>query len=82
MEQDADETLIEYFYVIEMLMILISSSGFSLYTRVFSILWMTSSPWMALPKIVCLLSSHLVTSVVIKNCEPLVFGPAFAMLTV
>lgn len=41
-----------------MLIILISSSGFSLYTLVFSILCTTSMPAMARPKIVCLLSSH------------------------
>lgn len=45
-------------YTISMLRILMSSSGFSLYTLVFSILWITSRPWIALPKIVCLLSSH------------------------
>jgi hypothetical protein len=31
---------------------------------------------------VCFLSSHGVTVVVMKNWEPFVFGPAFAMLTV
>jgi hypothetical protein len=45
-------------YVIEILIILISSSGFSLYTFVFSILCTTSMPATALPKIVCLSSSH------------------------
>src|SRR3569833_1858357 len=45
-------------YVISILSILKSSSGFSLYVRAFSILWITSSPWTARPNIVCLLSSH------------------------
>ena len=30
----------------------------------------------------CLLSSHGAGTVVMKNCEPFVFGPALAMLTV
>ena len=42
----------------EMLIILISSSGFSLYTFAFSILCTTSMPAIARPKIVCLLSSQ------------------------
>lgn len=42
----------------------------------------TSIPFTTLPKTVCLLSSQGVATVVIKNCEPLVFGPAFAIETV
>jgi hypothetical protein len=45
-------------YAIEILIILISSSGFSLYTLVFSILCTTSMPEIARPKIVCLSSSQ------------------------
>jgi hypothetical protein len=45
-------------YEIEMLIILMSSSGFSLYTFAFSILCTTSMPETARPKIVCLLSSQ------------------------
>lgn len=69
-------------YKISMLTIRISSSGFSLYTLVFSIWWMTSKPCTARPKIVCLRSNQVVFSVVMKNWEPLVLGPALAMLTV
>lgn len=39
----------------------------------------TSIPLTTLPKTVCLLSSHGVATVVIKNCEPFVLGPAFAI---
>jgi hypothetical protein len=39
-------------------MILMSSSGLSLWTLTFSILCTTSKPWMALPKMVCLRSSQ------------------------
>lgn len=42
----------------------------------------TSIPFTTLPKTVCLLSNHGVATVVIKNWEPLVFGPALAMETV
>jgi hypothetical protein len=35
-----------------------SSIGFSLYVLTFSILWMTSKPCTARPKMVCLLSSQ------------------------
>jgi len=87
-----------------MLIILISSSGRSLNTLVFSIRCITSNPCVALPKMVCLLSNqgymllnasvnihaiyirhllqHTVASVVTKNCDPFVFGPALAMLNV
>eukprot|EP00967_Tisochrysis_lutea_P084239 scaffold117647_cov32-Tisochrysis_lutea.AAC.2 len=34
------------------------------------------------PKTVCLLSSHVVGAHVMKNCEPLVLGPALAIDTV
>ena len=42
------------------------------------ILSTTSAPPMTSPKIVCLPFSHGVGPTVIKNCEPLVPGPAFA----
>src|SRR5438105_2462193 len=41
----------------------------------------TSSPERTWPKTVCLPSSQSVTTCVMKNCEPLVFGPALAMLS-
>jgi hypothetical protein len=47
-----------------------------------SIKKLTSKPLMTRPKTVCLLSSHGVGTVVIKNCDPLLLGPAFAMETV
>lgn len=42
----------------------------------------TSMPFTTLPKTVCLLSSHGVATVVMKNWEPLVQGPALAIETV
>ena len=36
-------------------------------------------PSTTLPKTQCLPSSQGVTTVVMKNCEPFVFGPAFAI---
>lgn len=42
----------------------------------------TSIPFITLAKTVCLLSSQGVATVVIKNWDPLVFGPAFAIDTV
>ena len=66
----------------EILMILMSSSGFSLYVFAFSILWTTSSPCTARPNTVCLLSNHGARSVVMKNWEAFVFGPALAILSV
>lgn len=54
------------------LTIFTSSSGFSLNVRTFSILCTTSSPCVALPKIVWRLSSQGVFSVVMKNCDPFV----------
>src|SRR5262249_23667000 len=44
-----------------------------------AILLATSCPSITSPKIVCLPVSHSVGATVIKNCEPLVLGPAFAM---
>ncbi len=38
----------------------------------------TSMPSATLPKTTCLPSSHGVFTVVMKNCEPLVPGPALA----
>ena len=40
----------------------------------------TSSPSTTAPKTTCLPSSQGVFTVQRKNCEPLVFGPALAML--
>lgn len=42
----------------------------------------TSIPFATLPNTVCLLSNHGVATVVIKNWEPFVLGPAFAIETV
>ena len=42
----------------------------------------TSIPFITLAKTVCLLSSQGVATVVIKNWDPLLFGPAFAIDTV
>lgn len=42
----------------------------------------TSIPLATLPNTVCLLSNHGVATVVIKNWEPFVFWPAFAIDTV
>ena len=39
----------------------------------------TSTPSMTSPKIVCLPFSHGVAATVMKNCEPLVPGPALAI---
>ena len=39
----------------------------------------TSIPSTTLPKTTCLPSNHVVSLVHKKNCEPLVFGPAFAL---
>ena len=44
--------------------------------------WTTSIPFTTLPNTVCLLSNHGVATVVIKNWEPLVFGPALAIESV
>ena len=38
-------------------------------------------PFITRPNTTCLPSSHGVATVVMKNCEPLVFRPAFAMLS-
>ena len=45
-----------------------------------SILSTISKPAVTLPKTTCFRSNHGVSTVQIKNCEPLVPGPAFAML--
>merc|ERR1719247_41405 len=42
----------------------------------------TSKPSMTLPNTTCRPSSQDVFTVQMKNCDPLVFGPAFAMLKV
>ena len=66
-----------------MLIILISSYGLSaLFVFTFSIACTVSNPERRRPKMVCLLSSHGVALVVMKNWDPFVFGPAFAMLKV
>jgi len=44
---------------------------------VFSIFLTTSIPSTTLPKTTCLLSRNGVGTVVMKNWEPFVFGPAF-----
>ena len=46
--------------------------------RLPSILLTSSMPSSTQPNTTCLPSSQGVTTVVMKNCEPLVFGPAFA----
>src|SRR5215831_3025117 len=43
------------------------------------ILSTTSCPSTTSPKMVCLPVSQVVGATVMKNCEPFVFGPAFAM---
>lgn len=59
------------------------SSGRSNFAvRAPSILWTTSNPAVTRPNTVCLPSKCGVSAVVMKNCEPLVFGPAFAMASV
>lgn len=68
-------------YSISIFTILISSYGLSaLFVLTFSIACTVSSPERTRPKMVCLLSSHGVAFVVMKNWDPFVFGPAFAML--
>jgi len=51
-------------------------------TFILSIAEHTSIPLVTLPKTVCLLSSHGVGTVVMKNWEPFVPGPALAIETV
>lgn len=53
-----------------------------LFTLTFSMACTTSYPLLTRPKTVCLLSSQGHGTVVMKNCEPLVLGPLFAMETV
>ena len=48
-------------------------------TSSFNILFTTSIPEATYPKIVCLLFSHSVVAIVIKNCDPFVFGPELAI---
>ena len=48
----------------------------------FSIVLAVSVPLKTLPKTVCLLSSQGQGIVVMKNCDPFVFGPQFAILSV
>jgi len=75
--------MIQYNYSTSTFVILISSYGLSsLFVFTFSIVCTTSRPESTRPKIVCFLSSHGVAFVVMKNWDPLVAGPAFAMLTV
>ena len=76
MQQDMHVVLV--IYSTSTLIILMSSKGLSvLLVLTFSMLWMTSIPEIARPKIVCLLSNQGVAVVVMKNWEPLLFGPAF-----
>ncbi|KAA8492474.1 hypothetical protein FVE85_7981 [Porphyridium purpureum] len=44
-----------------------------------SIFWISSKFFVTLPNTQCFPSSQGHGTVVMKNCEPLVFGPAFAM---
>ena len=44
-----------------------------------SIFFTISEPSVTSPKTTCLPSSQAVTTVVMKNCDPLVFGPALAI---
>lgn len=63
-----------------MLIMLISSRGLSSSsTFTVSILVHTSMPFVTLPKTVCLLSNHGQGTVVIKNWDPFVPGPAFSV---
>lgn len=56
------------------------SSGASFFpVLLLSIAWTTSAPLTTRPKTVCLPSSQGVGTVVMKNCEPLVCGPALAI---
>ena len=48
----------------------------------FSMACTTSEPLVTRPNTVCFPSSHGVATVVMKNCDPFVFGPALAMETV
>merc|ERR1719440_68474 len=66
--------------IIFIVRILISIRGLSSQLHgVFSIFCTTSIPWRTRPKTVCLLSSHGQGTVVTKNCDPLVLGPALAI---
>src|SRR5581483_1543073 len=57
-----------------------SFNGLScLFLGAFTIFSTTFSPSTSSPKIVCLPVNHSVGAMVIKNCEPFVFGPAFAI---
>ena len=71
-------------YSTDIFTIFISSIGLSvLFTLTFSILWMTSNPATALPKMVCFLSNQGVAVVVMNHWEPLWFGwPGLAIETV
>src|SRR5215469_16844491 len=59
--------------------ILIDALGLPLCVPYDSIVFTRSRPSMTSPKTTCLPSSQPVLTVVMKNCEPLVLGPALAM---
>src|SRR4051812_23516023 len=59
--------------------ITIFAVGFPLLVPRASIFFTRSDPSLTSPKTTCLPSSQLVTTVVMKNCEPFVFGPALAI---
>ena len=54
-----------------------SCVGFSLMVLVFSIFLTTSMPSITFPKTTCLLFRKGVATVVMKNWQPLLFGPEF-----
>src|SRR5262245_53436509 len=53
--------------------------GAPLLEPMFSSFFTMSEPSITSPKTTCLPSSQAVTTVVMKNCEPLVFGPELAI---
>ncbi len=55
--------------------------GFSSFVSIPSSIFTTPIPFSTWPKTTCLSSRCGVGTVVIKNCEPFVLGPAFAMLS-
>lgn len=64
-----------------MLCILLTLAGFSPFTSTFSSILTTPIPLITWPNTTCFPSRWGVGTVVIKNWEPLVPGPAFAMLS-
>lgn len=64
-----------------MLCILLTLAGFSPFTSTFSSILTTPIPLITWPNTTCFPSRWGVGTVVMKNWEPLVPGPAFAMLS-